>query len=127
MVAVSVICADTDEEAEWLAGPSRLAFVRLRSGRPGRLPTPEEAAAYQYSPAEQLIVDGRTSGQIVGDPDTVRAGLEELITRTEADELMITAMIHGYDARLRSFAQVAGLARGPRLRAAPDPGSALTA
>ena len=119
MVAVSVICADTDEQAQWLAGPSRLAFVRLRSGRPGRLPTPEEAAAYRYSAQEQLIIDGRTTGSIIGAPDTVRAGLETLIEETQADELMITAMIHGYGDRLRSYEMVADMAGGHR-RAAPS-------
>jgi luciferase family oxidoreductase group 1 len=110
MVAVSVICADTDEQAQWLAGPSRLAFVRLRSGRPGRLPSPEEAAAHYYSPTEQLILDGRTRGQIVGDPETVRAGLDSLTRETRADELMITAMIHGYRDRVRSYELVADIA-----------------
>jgi luciferase family oxidoreductase group 1 len=122
MVAVSVICAETDEQAQWLAGPSRLAFARLRSGRPGRLPTPEEAAAHEYSPTEQLILDSRTTGQIVGDPETVRAGLEALIRETQADELMVTAMIHGYGDRLRSYELVAGLAE-----LAPVPPSATVA
>jgi luciferase family oxidoreductase group 1 len=115
MVAVSVICAETEERALWLAGPSKLGFVRLRSGRPGRLPSPEEAAAHEYSPAERAILDARTTGQIVGDPDTVRAGLDALIGETQADELMITAMIHGYDDRLRSYQLVADIAAGRRL------------
>ncbi len=85
--------------------------MRLRAGRPGRLPTPEEAAAHRYSAAEQLIVDGRTTGQIVGGPETVRAGLESLVRRTAADEVMVTAMIHGYADRLRSYELVADLAR----------------
>ncbi len=68
MVAVSVICADTDDRAQFLAGPSRLAFVRLRSGRPGRLPSPQEAADHEYSPAEQLMLDSRTTGADRGRP-----------------------------------------------------------
>jgi luciferase family oxidoreductase group 1 len=103
MVAVSVVCAESDEKAQWLAGPSRLSFVRLRSGRPGRLPTPEEAAGHHYSPAEQLLLDGRSRGQIVGDPATTRAGLEALVAETQADEIMVTAMIHGYPDRLQSY------------------------
>ncbi|HEY7946863.1 MAG TPA: LLM class flavin-dependent oxidoreductase [Acidimicrobiales bacterium] len=118
MVAVSVICADSDERAQWLAGPSRLAFARLRSGRPGRLPTPEEAAAHEYSPAEQLLLDGRGRGQIVGGPEAVRGRLEALRAETQADELMITAMIHNFDDRRRSYALVAELAD----RTAPSPG-----
>src|SRR5579863_4989960 len=41
MLGVAVVCAETDERARWLAGPSALSFVRLRSGRPGLYPTPE--------------------------------------------------------------------------------------
>jgi luciferase family oxidoreductase group 1 len=110
MVAVSVICADTDEQAQWLAGPSRLAFVRLRSGRPGRLPSPEEAAEHDYSPSERLILDSRTRGQVVGDPDTVRAGLDALRRETQADELMITAMIYDFRDRVQSYELVAAVA-----------------
>src|SRR5437763_1331304 len=53
MVAVAVICADTDERADWLAGPARLSFLRRRTGRRGPFPTPEEAAEYQYTPFER--------------------------------------------------------------------------
>jgi len=41
---------------------------------------------------------------VVGAPDTVAQGLADLITRTGADELMITAQIYDHPARLRSFA-----------------------
>ncbi len=46
MVAVSAICADTDERAQWLSGPAALSFLRLRAGMPRPLATPDEAAAY---------------------------------------------------------------------------------
>jgi luciferase family oxidoreductase group 1 len=107
MVAVAVICAPTDEEARWLAGSSRLAFLRLRSGRPGTFPTPEEAAGYQFTPAEREFVRSWTSSLIVGDPAHVRARLEELGATTNADELMITTMVHGHAERLRSYELVA--------------------
>lgn len=111
MVAVSVVCADSDDRARWLAGPARLSFVRLRSGRPGRLPSPEEAAAHRYSSAEQAILQSRTTGQIVGSPETVRRGLAQLVEETRADELMITAMIYDQRDRVRSYELVAAVAR----------------
>src|SRR5580692_8179369 len=49
MVAAAVICADTDEKARWLAGSGALSFLLLRSGRPGPVPSPEEAAGYPYN------------------------------------------------------------------------------
>ena len=30
MLGVAAMCAETDEEARWLAGPGALAFLRLR-------------------------------------------------------------------------------------------------
>jgi luciferase family oxidoreductase group 1 len=107
MLGVTVVCADTDEEAHWLSGSNRLAFVRLRSGRPGRFPSPEEAAAYQYSPQEEAIARSWTGSHVVGSPERVRKELLELADRTGADELMITSMLHDHAARLRSYELVA--------------------
>ena len=107
MLGVAVICAETDERAQWLAGPGRLAMVRLRSGRPGRYPTPEEAAAYSFTPMEKEIAKGIGRSSIVGSVDTVRRGLVELHERTGANELMITTMTHGHDDRMESYRLVA--------------------
>jgi luciferase family oxidoreductase group 1 len=103
MVCASVIVADTDEHARWVAGPGALSFVRLRQGRPGPLSTPQEAADYPYTEIDQLVVEDRMSTQIIGSPSTVRAGLDELMESTAADELMVTTIAHGHEDRLRSF------------------------
>ena len=113
MLGVSVVCADTDEHARWLAGPGALAFLRLRQGRPGRYPTPEEAATYDYTSHERAALDERLRSTVIGSPATVRASLADLAERTGADELMITTMVHAHADRVRSYrlvAEVAGLA-----------------
>jgi luciferase family oxidoreductase group 1 len=107
MVAVSAICAPTDEEAEYLAGPVGLAFLQLRQGRPGRVPTPQVAAEFPYSPAEREFVLQRRAGQALGSPATVTAQLNALLERTQANELMLTTMIYDIDARVRSFQLIA--------------------
>jgi luciferase family oxidoreductase group 1 len=107
MVAVSVICADTDERAHYLAGPARLSFLRLRQGRPERLATPEQAAAYPYTDAERQVAQQRLSGQAVGSPATVHPRLSELVNRTGANELMLTTMVYDIADRVRSFELVA--------------------
>lgn len=109
MVCAAVICAKTDEHAQWLAGPSGLSFVRLRRGRPGPFPTPEEAAQYPYSELEKEMIADRRSSQIVGGPQTVRSGIEALVEATQADELMVTTMVHDPEDRLRSFELVGEL------------------
>ena len=103
MVAVNAICADTDDRAEWLAGPAALSFLRLRTGRPQPLASPEEAAAYPYAPGERELAWGRFAGQALGSPDTVRAQLAGLLERTGADELMLTTMVYDIADRIRSF------------------------
>ncbi len=107
MVAVSAICADTDERAAWLSGPAALSFLRMRTGRPQPLATPEEAAAYPYGPGEREFATERFASQAVGSPETVRAKLTELLERTSADELMLTAMVYDIKDRIRSFELIA--------------------
>jgi luciferase family oxidoreductase group 1 len=107
MVAVAVICADDDERARWLAGPSRLSFARLRSGRPSKFPTPEEAAEHDFSPQEESAVKTVSGSAVIGGPAKVKAGLGDLAERTGADELMVTTMVHAQEDRLRSYELVA--------------------
>lgn len=107
IVTVSVFCAPTDDEAEFLAGSMQLAFLKLRSGAPIPLPSPEEARAYPYAPHEEAARAAVRDMQIVGSPDTVRARLLNLVAETQADELMVTTMMYNHGARLRSFALLA--------------------
>ncbi|MER7331858.1 MULTISPECIES: LLM class flavin-dependent oxidoreductase [unclassified Micromonospora] len=117
MVAVNAVCADTDERAEWLAGPSALSLLRLRSGRPGPLATPDEAAAYQYTEVEREFVRQRREGQAMGSPETVRRQLGELLARTGADELMLTTLVYDVADRVRSYELIAAKVAGGLRRA----------
>ncbi|WP_346775860.1 LLM class flavin-dependent oxidoreductase [Micromonospora sp. HNM0581] len=107
MVAVNAVCAESDEHAEWLAGPAGLSFLRLRSGRPEPLATPEEAAAYPYTDLEREFLAQRRQGQASGSPQTVRRQLDELLASTGADELMLTSFVYDVADRMRSFELIA--------------------
>jgi luciferase family oxidoreductase group 1 len=113
MLGVSVICAESDEDAEGLARPGILSFVRLRSGRPGPLPTPLAAAEYQFTPSERRVVESRRASQVLGGPDTVRRGLDDLLQSTDADELMVTTIVYDQADQLRSYQRIADLADLP--------------
>jgi alkanesulfonate monooxygenase SsuD/methylene tetrahydromethanopterin reductase-like flavin-dependent oxidoreductase (luciferase family) len=90
-----------------LASSMALAWVRMRNGNPGPLPSPEEALAYPYTPAERLLADAYGSMLVVGDPCTVPTRIEELATRTAADEVMVTNNVYDHVERLRSFERLA--------------------
>ncbi len=107
MLGASVVCADTDERAQWLAAPGGLAFLRLRQGRPGLYPRPEDAAAYRFTPHEREAVKAWTQSHVVGDPGQVRDGLQALVERTGVQEVMLTTMLADPDDRTRSAELVA--------------------
>ncbi|MER7939783.1 LLM class flavin-dependent oxidoreductase [Streptomyces sp. NBC_01685] len=107
LIGVAALAADDEREARRQVLTGALSMVRLRTGRPGLVPSPEEAEAYEFSPMEREFVDGWLKDIVHGTPDEVRAGLDDLAKRTGADELMITANAHGGEARLRSYELIA--------------------
>jgi luciferase family oxidoreductase group 1 len=116
MVAVSVLCAESDERAEWLAKPSAVSYARRHRGERGPLPSPEEAADYHFTPFEKEAVRSWTGTHVIGGPDTVRARLDELAAATAADELMITTMVHDHADRMRSYELIASCYRSSNER-----------
>jgi luciferase family oxidoreductase group 1 len=107
MVAVNVVCAETDERARWLAAPAVLNWLRMRTGRPQPLATPQEAADHPYTAAEREFVRQRGQGQAWGSPETVGRRLAGLLADTGADELMLTTLVYDVADRVRSFELVA--------------------
>ncbi|MEU4409677.1 LLM class flavin-dependent oxidoreductase [Streptosporangium sp. NPDC023963] len=107
MIGVSAVAAETPEQALRLARSGGLSMLRLRRGAPQPIPTPEEAENYPYSPMERDFLDDHLSKMVLGDAAGVRQGLEDLRKRTEADELMITTMVHSTADRARSFELIA--------------------
>ena len=107
MVAVAVLAAADDERARWLSGPARLSMARLRAGNPTRFPTPEEAAEHEFSAAEEASVKSLSGSAMIGSAETVKAKLDAFAERTEADEIMLTTMVHGHADRIRSYELVA--------------------
>lgn len=103
ILAVSVICADTDAEADDLALSVQYAFLSLQTGRSGPLRSPEEVKALPLTAAERAQMNAIRGRHFVGSPDTVRAQLLPLIEQSEADELMVLSMIHNHEARLHSY------------------------
>lgn len=103
ILCLQVVCAPSQEEAEFLAGSSQLAWVQLRTNTGNGLPSPETAAAYRYAGQEKAILDSFSSILIAGDPDYVR---QEIMARAEsagASEVMIAGNAFDPALRLRSF------------------------
>lgn len=107
MVVAAVLVADSAAEAERLALPGRLVMAALRSGRPRPVPSPEEAAAHEWTAMERRALEQWQGQPVVGEPGAVVEGLEALVAQTGADELMVTTTAHAPEHRERSFALLA--------------------
>lgn len=103
IMATSVICAETDESAEELAASLRLMMLRLRNGERGPIVSPAEAMAYPYTALEKKQLETFQAMHLAGSPSTIKARLEQMIEKTEADEVMVTTIVHNHQARLHSY------------------------
>jgi luciferase family oxidoreductase group 1 len=133
-VAVWAICAETDEEAQRLASSSRMTLRLLHQGRLIPVPPVEKALRFLESqeaaaPAPGGLVRNRRG--VIGDPATVRAGLEEVAREYGASEVMVVSITHDHGARRRSYELIAEAFRSSDGAAgaasvAPSPASATT-
>ncbi len=114
ILGMSVCCAETAERAAYLAATMKLTWLRLRRGQFLALPSPEEALAYPYTPADEAVVQGFLALSIIGDPATVGAEIRKRAAECGADEVMITTNIHDHAARLESYRLIADAVRDAR-------------
>ncbi len=103
MVGVSVVAAETDEEARFQFTSLQQQFFNIRRGKAGQVPPPVFDMDALWSPAEKAGVEHMLRYAVVGSPDTVQERLASFINQTQADELIITAQVFDHQARLRSF------------------------
>ena len=101
MPGVNVIVADSDEEARHLFTSLQQVVIGLVTGSPGRLGPPVDHLPELPQPL-QAHVDAFLACSFVGAPDTVRRGLQEFVTRTQADELIVATAVFDAAARRRS-------------------------
>jgi luciferase family oxidoreductase group 1 len=103
MVAVWVVCADTDAEARRLLQTREFWRVGFEKGLRQPLVTPEFAASYSYTDAERATIEGLRRKALVGTGDAVAARLTELAERLQLDELVVVTWTHDPAARHRSY------------------------
>jgi luciferase family oxidoreductase group 1 len=108
MVALGVICAETDAEAERLASSARLLFRRIRQGDLRTIASPEDAVAELAKIPESVVQQWFPEGgdwprYIVGGPEKVRRQLSSMAEALGIDEIMAVTIVHDHAARVRSY------------------------
>jgi len=121
-VGVWAICADTDEQAQYLAASSRMSMRMLRQGQLIQVPPPDKAVRYLES-IGQSVDSGWTPGRrgIIGSPERVRAGLEAVADEYGAEEVIVVTITYDHEARRHSYELIA-----EAIGLEPRPGGDLT-
>ena len=107
-VAVGVICAETQEEAEFLASSVRLLQRRIRQGDRRPVASPEDALR-ELSCCEDVHGGGEWPRYFVGTPAKVREELEGMAGALGIGELIVNTILWDHAARLRSYELLAAV------------------
>lgn len=103
VMAANVFAADDPAEAAYLRTTMQLAFARLRTGQPGKLPRPVRDIDAEIGASVRQGVDRALRISAVGGRDQVRDQMAALLQAHRPDEVILTGQIHDHAARLRSF------------------------
>ena len=107
ILAVAVVTADSDAEAERLASSMDLNRLRRDRGQYSPLPSIEEALAYPYTDNERAAIARNRSRLFVGAPASVMQKLQPMIAASQADELMVITAVYDHEARKKSYSLLA--------------------
>lgn len=103
-LAVFVLCAETEEQAEKLAVSLDLSLLANEQGQDlGGFPSFEQAKAYSYSPYEQKRVAANRQRMVVGTPSSVKQQLTALAKAYRTDEVIAVTITHHMQDRLTSY------------------------
>ncbi|MGO1298474.1 MAG: LLM class flavin-dependent oxidoreductase [Vibrio sp.] len=114
MIAINATLADTDEQAEFLATTEKQKFLAMIRGKRGKLPSPVASMEPLWLPHEKRQLENQLQESIIGSPATAKSQLNDLLARTQADELMIHSMIYDQESKLRSYELLAELVASNR-------------
>jgi luciferase family oxidoreductase group 1 len=102
MAAMNLFIGDSEEEADYLASSQLQAFVRLRTGTPGKLPPPIENYRASLPAPARAMLDHIGQASAIGTADQAAEAIETFIARTGADEIILAGSTFDPACRARS-------------------------
>jgi luciferase family oxidoreductase group 1 len=103
MLALSVIAADTDEEAQHYAADIKVVRVRLASGRTFTVGTVAGAEEFGRQSQENYTIAIHEANVVHGSRDTVLQQLSDMQRRYQVDELIVVTAMKDFHQRLHSY------------------------
>ncbi|MFN2744686.1 MULTISPECIES: LLM class flavin-dependent oxidoreductase [Bacillus] len=104
IVAVFVICADTEEEAEHLAKSLDFSLLANEQGLvTDGFPSFETAQSYEYSSYEKRRINDNRNRMVIGTQRQVKQQLLALADAYGTDEVMAVTITHNFQDKLKSY------------------------
>ena len=113
-VALFVICADDEQQAQRLAAAVDLRRVQMAYGADAPIPSLQTAAAWQPDERAQAVIERERPRSIIGTPERITERMLALKSRFQADEIVVLTVAASYAARLRSYELLAEAFALPR-------------
>jgi luciferase family oxidoreductase group 1 len=102
-VAVGVICAETQEEADYLHASVRLLQRRIRTGDRRPVAAPDDALRELQVFGDIAVEEGEWPRYFVGTPEQVGVRLRQMAAELGIEELVVNTITWDHAARLRSY------------------------
>ncbi|MEJ0082667.1 MAG: hypothetical protein WDM78_17330 [Puia sp.] len=103
LMAISVLCADTEEKANRLRKLADYTLLQFEKGNFREMNRFEDIEDYVFSEQELERIQYNRGRIISGTKDQVKEQLISLATEMDVDEIMVTTMTHSQKDRFRSF------------------------
>ncbi|UFS55672.1 LLM class flavin-dependent oxidoreductase [Comamonadaceae bacterium M7527] len=102
-IGVPLIAAPTDQEADYLASSTYQRVLGILTGQRGQLPPPRDGFLASLPANARAAIDDFLAAAVIGGPDTVQNGFQQLFEATQADEFVLVSDVFDPSLRLRSL------------------------
>ena len=103
ILAIAVLCAETEEKAASLRKLSDYNLLKFEQGNFEPMDSAESIADYKFSPEELFRIQNNKGRIVSGTPEQVKQQLNTLAVEFGVDEIIVTTMTYSHADRLRSF------------------------
>lgn len=103
LACVNIIAADTDEEANYLATSLYQMALGMFRNKRKPLPPPVQSMEGIWSEQERTGIQHMTHYAFTGSTATVKKGLDQFLSTTNVDEIMVTSHIYDLKKKLHSY------------------------
>ncbi len=114
LACINGVAADTDEEASYLSTSLKQLFMGIVTGKRQLLPPPVNNMENVWSIQEKMAVEQMLTYLFTGGLKTIKKELQQFISLTQVDEIIISSHIYDHQARMRSYQIFAEAVKGSK-------------